>query len=442
MRGSVYSYILGTLFVVVFFFSNHVFAQTSPFSIFSNAFDDLEQHINEKSSELQKIKEQRDSLQKSLETISEAGNSLKKDIQTYNTSINQLNLSIKSSSVHIEKLDLEIDVIGDEIVGIKQGIELKKEAIAKLIGEMQQADRESFIERILKSESLSDSIAKSESIRTLNLALSNNIKELASLQNDYKSKLETTKVKKTEKEIQKENLENLQQITAVQKTEKQKLLEVTKSQEQIYAQQLEELDKRQQEISDAIAAVEDKLRASFNPNLLPIQRMGVLDFPIESPYITQCYGQTPSAQKLYKTKTHNGIDFGTPVGTPVLAAESGKIARVGNNDRGSSRWSRYQYGKYIVIEHDNNLASLYGHLSSQIVKSGDRVEKGQIIGYSGNTGYSFGPHLHFSVLWAPTLQYKSIPPAAGLVPVGVNVDPAIYLPSLAGSPKGRGSGCK
>jgi murein DD-endopeptidase MepM/ murein hydrolase activator NlpD len=435
-------FVMSVVIVFAFFITQKTLAQSSPFSFFSNALGDLEKSIEEKNNELQKIKEQRDSLQRSLDVVSEAGNSLKKDIQVYNTSINQLNLSIKSSAVNIEKLDMEIDVLGNDVRDMQNEIETKRVAIGRLIGEIQQADNESFIERLLKSESLSDSIAKTESIKTLNSALSINIKDLQSLRVEYKNKIELTKQKKGQKETQKDTLLTLQQITAEQKTEKQKILEVTKSQEQQYAKQLEELDKRQEEIGNAISGIEDKLRSSFNPTLLPIQRFGVLDFPLESPYVTQCYGKTPSALKLYKTKSHNGLDFGTPIGTPIFATESGKIAKVGNNDRGTSRWSKYQYGKYIVIKHDNNLATLYGHLSSQIVKEGAQVEKGTLIGYSGNTGYSFGPHLHFGVLWAPTLQYKAIPPAAGVVPIGVTIDPATYLPSIAGYPHGRDSGCK
>lgn len=435
-------YIVSVSIIVAIFLSNNVFAQISPFSFFSNALGDLEKNIQEKSDELEKIREQRDILQRSLDAVSETGSSIKKDIQIYNTSINQLNLSIKSSSVHIEKLDMEIGMLGSDIRNIANEIETKKTAIGRLVGELQQADNESFIERLLKSESLSDGIAKIEIIKTLNSALSTNIKDLQSLQVEYKDKLQLTRQKKGEKETQKETLQSLQQITAEQKAEKQKILEVTKSQEQQYEKQLEELDKKQEEIGNAIAAIEDRLRSRFNPNLLPTQRFGVLAFPVESPYITQCYGRTPSAHKLYRTKSHNGIDFGTPIGTPIFAAESGKIVKVGNNDRGRTRWTKYQYGKYVVIRHDNNLATIYAHLSSQSVKEGDQVEKGMIIGYSGNTGYSFGPHLHFGVLWAPTLQYKVIPPAAGVVPVGVTIDPAIYLPSFSGYPHGRDSGCK
>lgn len=110
-----------------------------------------------------------------------------------------------------------------------------------------------------------------------------------------------------------------------------------------------------------------------------------------------------------------------------MAAADGKVIAIGNNDKGTSRWARYQYGKYIVIEHENNLSTLYAHLSRIIVQKGEAVKRGDIIGYSGETGYSYGPHLHFTVYWTPSVQFKSIPPAAGLVPVGVTINPMDYL---------------
>ena len=100
---------------------------------------------------------------------------------------------------------------------------------------------------------------------------------------------------------------------------------------------------------------------------------------------------------------------------------------VDNNDRGVSRWQKYQYGRYVLIKHDNNLSTLYAHLSRQVVARGATVKRGDLIGYSGNTGYSTGPHIHLTVYWAPSVQMKSVPPAAGLVPVGVTIDPNDYL---------------
>ncbi len=173
------------------------------------------------------------------------------------------------------------------------------------------------------------------------------------------------------------------------------------------------------------------MRAAFDPSLLPLKRPGVLAFPVEEPYITQFYGATKFAQRAYRTKTHTGVDFRAPAGTPIFAVHNGRVVAVDNNDQGTSRWRRYQYGLHIVIEHENNLSSLYAHFSKAVVKKGDVVKQGDLIGYSGNTGYSTGAHLHFGVYWAPSVQYKKIAPAAGLVPVGVTIDPMDYLPNVS-----------
>ncbi|MEM5948582.1 M23 family metallopeptidase [Spirochaetia bacterium 38H-sp] len=85
---------------------------------------------------------------------------------------------------------------------------------------------------------------------------------------------------------------------------------------------------------------------------------------------------------------HNGIDIANPIGTPVKAALAGKIVRAGTHSI---------YGKYVIISHYGGFQTLYGHMSRILVKSGQYVSQGQKIGEVGNTGYSSGPHLHFSV---------------------------------------------
>lgn len=86
---------------------------------------------------------------------------------------------------------------------------------------------------------------------------------------------------------------------------------------------------------------------------------------------------------------HSGIDIGAPIGTPVLAADSGMVVDAG--------WHG-NLGRYVMIDHGGGRTkTIYGHLSSIAVKTGDTVEKGQLIGRVGNTGRSTGPHLHFEV---------------------------------------------
>ncbi|MCM4167030.1 hypothetical protein KCTC52924_01887 [Arenibacter antarcticus] len=88
-------------------------------------------------------------------------------------------------------------------------------------------------------------------------------------------------------------------------------------------------------------------------------------------------------------KMHWGMDFTSPKGTPIYASGDGKILRADNNSSG--------YGKHIRIEHGYGYMSLYGHLSQYNVKKGQKVERGDLIGFVGNTGRSEAPHLHYEV---------------------------------------------
>lgn len=98
--------------------------------------------------------------------------------------------------------------------------------------------------------------------------------------------------------------------------------------------------------------------------------------------ITQYYGETITSS------FHTGIDYGCPLNTPILASEDGVIR--------FSEYDRTGYGYCVIIEHDISHATLYGHLSSlKYLSTGIAVKQGDVIGYSGNSGYSTGPHLHF-----------------------------------------------
>lgn len=87
-------------------------------------------------------------------------------------------------------------------------------------------------------------------------------------------------------------------------------------------------------------------------------------------------------------RLHAGIDIGVPYGTPIHAAASGTVVLAG--------WTG-GYGNYTCIDHGGGLATCYGHQSSYAVSAGAQVSQGQVIGYVGNTGHSFGAHLHFEV---------------------------------------------
>lgn len=111
------------------------------------------------------------------------------------------------------------------------------------------------------------------------------------------------------------------------------------------------------------------------------------------------------AQAYHGTFSHQGnsafaLDFIMPEGTEVLSARSGVVTQIReDSDRGGSSDAYVRASNFIVIEHSDGTLGEYAHLRKDgvLVEPGERVRKGQLIGYSGNTGYSSGPHLHFMV---------------------------------------------
>jgi len=109
--------------------------------------------------------------------------------------------------------------------------------------------------------------------------------------------------------------------------------------------------------------------------------------PLHTARLTSSYGMRDHPI-LNRRASHKGVDLAAPTGTPVYATADGLVSRA---ERFSS------YGNYIQIEHGGDLQTRFGHLSGYAVTAGERVTKGQLIGYVGSTGRSTGPHLHYEV---------------------------------------------
>jgi len=93
---------------------------------------------------------------------------------------------------------------------------------------------------------------------------------------------------------------------------------------------------------------------------------------------------------FYKvTKFHEGVDFSAPVGTEVFATGDGYVQGI--------QESRHEYGNHVAIDHGFGFVTFYAHLSKILVRNGQKITRGQVIGLVGNTGKSTSPHLHYEV---------------------------------------------
>jgi len=383
---------------------------------------DLKGSIDRKTQELLEITDKINENQKILDAAQGQSRTLKGEIKKINSNINQVNLSIKSSELTIDKLELEVDSLRDEISDAEKEVSLKEKAVAQILREFQKGDDETPFMIFLKNKSLADSVFEMQNLADLSNGLSVEINSLKEAKGNLSGKLGETSDKKQNVQVEKENLKNKQIILSDTKSEKQFVLTQTKNQEKVYQQTLTELQKRQAEIASEIEVMDEELRLKIDPSTLPSKRPGVLARPV-SGAITQEYGATAFAKYGYAGKWHNGLDFAASIGTPIYSAEKGTVIAVGNSDKYCNKGA---YGKFVVVKHENNLTTLYSHLSLQKVKVGDTIERGGLLGYSGNTGYATGPHLHFSVFSSQTFK-MGLSRVCGLLPYGGDLNPLDYL---------------
>ncbi len=384
--------------------------------------DTLKQTIEKNSQELQRINQEIKDNQQVVQNLQGQGKTLKTEIKKIDTNLKQLQLSITASNIIINRSKLEIDSTTNDITTIQSQLNSKKGFISEMMRQLSIYDQENYLVILLKHSSFADFLSVINNISDISKTTSNQIIELQTLQQSLQDKKEIIQNKKNSIEQETAALNNKASITQSLKEEKNKILADTKDKESIYSDKLTKLEQLKKQIADEIEKLDYELRKQVNPNTLPPKISGTLQKPVMG-VLTQGYGSTQFAKNGYTGQWHNGVDLAAPIGTPVASADDGTIVAAGNQDAFCYRGA---YGKYIVIKHNNSLTTLYGHLSLVSVHVDDIVKRGQIIGYSGETGYATGPHLHFTVFDSNTFVMKESR-VCGPMPIGGDVNPLNYL---------------
>lgn len=382
----------------------------------------LEFEIRKKNSELEAIKT---AIQKNEEALAQTGSqkaSLQKELASLQRQQAILSSQIKKDQVSLERLGLEIKSLTYNIQDIQEEIINKRRGIEELIRLMQRSENIDILTVVLSSNSLSEAANEVKNVIDLNARLTTDIQDLKKLNVQYGGKLKDLNTKQAEVASEAFNLKNRKVILTSQEAQRQTLLKETRNQEAVYQDHLKQVYAQQELIAAEIEALDAKLRGEIDYAKLPTAGK-ILILPIAKGRITQGYGNTSFAKSTYRGKWHNGLDIGGSVGTPVMAAADGQVIATGDQDRYCPRGA---YGKFIVVKHNNNLTTLYAHLSRVVMSVGDPVKQGQTIAYSGATGWATGPHLHFTVFAQQTFKMGGSK-TCGPMPQGGDLNPLKYL---------------
>lgn len=407
----------------IFIFS--LFILGIPLFLHASRADDLRSDIKNKESEIKALEAEIKAYQERIDSKESEAKTLKNEISKLESVIQKLNLDIKLTEQKIEASELNLEELDIEIKDKNNSIEERKESLAEIMRAINQTDSTSLLEMVLRSDKFSNFFEDVRTKEELGKSINENLFKLRDLKAELEEKkTDELKIKNDLSDLKGE-LGDKKSIQVSSKNSKNDLLKETKNQEASFQKLLSEREKKRAEIQDDIDKIELELKKLIDESSLPQSSSGVLAWPVANVKITQGYGKTDFAlaTDVYRQKSHNGIDFRASVGTPIMAAEEGVIKGVGNADLYCPGGS---YGKWILIEHPNKLSSLYAHLSFIKVLIGQNIKRGEIIGYSGNTGYTTGPHLHFTVYDARTVYIKTSK-VCGPLPYGGYLNPLLYL---------------
>ncbi len=379
--------------------------------------------IDAKNKELQKIKEEMQAAKKNLDNTVAERKGLQTELRNIDTNIKTMELGIRAAQTEGQKLGLEIQSLSSEIKNINGMIDSKLEALPKILRAYHRESETNPLFILLQKGTISEAFAETVSLSNLQAQIATTIDESRDLKDELEKKQTDVSVKQGEIELKKQDIAAKKAIAKEEEGRKQTLLAETKNKESLYQKNFDDLAKKAMEFEAEIERIESALRKNIDLSKLPPPKPGLLANPVPEARLTQGYGRTEFAVRNYKSKWHNGIDLGAPVGTPVYAAEDGEVVALGNTDKYCPRGA---YGKYVVIKHDNGLSTFYSHFSAFVVSVGQKIGRGELIGYVGNTGWSTGPHTQVTVYASDTYaitQSKS----CGPLPVGGDVNPLDYI---------------
>ena len=294
------------------------------------------------------------------------------------------------------RLDQDITKTEAELKAAQERLQSREKVFYKRVRDIYINGRLSYLDVVVGAKDFSDFANRMEMLKRIlqaDMELINTIKtereEIAS----KKAKLEADRAKVLELE---KVAQEKQTIINQKKAERQAVLEramndrdtADRAYNELMASSASITAMLQQRAAEraAAAAAASQGGGGGGATTTWVQGTGQLAAPVNAP-ITSDFGWR--IHPIYGTsRLHAGTDFGVDEGTPVHAADGGVVVEAG--------WIS-GYGYTVIIDHGNGMSTLYAHNSDVAVSPGQTVSKGQVVSYSGNTGGSTGPHLHFEV---------------------------------------------
>ena len=340
----------------------------------------IQSQYNSNSSEISDLVARKDAMDQEINLMAE-------QIENYNQEIASYGQLIADTQVQVEQAQQRYDDLNQK----------HKERIRA----MEEGGELSYWDVIFESSTVMELLDRVNMVQEINAADQKRLVEMKQAADDVELTRQQLEEEQQGLQNSKNMLEATQATVELKREEADELLRELLAKEAEIAVLLDEASEKMNALMDEISAMEKKYQAAkYNEYLAKLAASGTAPKsdakwvrPLDNLRVTSPFGVR--VHPITKVKrSHNGIDFGAPAGTPIYATRAGKVTVAAYQAGGA--------GYYVRLDHGDGFGSIYMHMTNYIVKTGQTVSQGQVIGYVGSTGLSTGAHLHFGVSYAGT----------------------------------------
>ena len=347
----------------------------------------LSDRIEKKRTEVEHAEQKEGVLTTSIQSFSNRIDSLQGEIQATQDRLDRAQSSLDRQKNELLEVRDRLEVARDRLARLRSELATARRLLAARLVEIYKSDTPDALTVVLEADGFEDLLERTaflERISDQDREITDRVRGLRDQAEDQA--VELAELEEREQLAAERILRERDQIASAQgqlvssrdqlasaRADKRGALAQVRSQKQDAMEDLASLEAEQARVAGALQGA---------PALGPVQQgSGQLIWPVSGP-ITGVFGEQRPGH------LHAGVDIAAPEGTPIRAADSGRVAIAG--------WVG-GYGNYTCVQHTASMSTCYGHQSRFGTSTGASVQQGQVIGYVGNTGNSFGAHLHFEV---------------------------------------------
>ncbi|KND49387.1 MAG: putative zinc metalloprotease [Parcubacteria bacterium C7867-003] len=416
------------LFIALLFLGSSVYAQTV------STPETLKSKIDERNNQIKQLEEEIKQYNIEVDNANKEAKTLQSTIKTLDLTKKKITTDITLTEKKITNTSLTIEQLDSEINTTLEQIDVNKLAIINAIKNAKYSEDDSVLALILSRKSLGDVWSDIDDVNQIREAVREKTVELSNLKKSMEEKQGVLQGQKSNLLSLKQDLSGKKQAVEYTVKEKATVLAETKNKEQAFKVLVKTKEQQKEQFERELFEYESQLKFLIDKNSYPKAKNSILSWPLDNVRITQRFGKTIGAEKLYTSGSHNGVDFGASVGTRVKNVLDGEVVGTGDTDIYPGC---YSFGRWVMVKHNNGLSTIYGHLSVISAQKGQILKTGDLIGYSGNTGYSTGPHLHISVYATQGVRIEKYVNSRGckeaiipLADIKAYLDPMAYFPSI------------